>query len=311
MHLEHALTELLLAKDYAPQTRRSVMRHLTEFITYARDERGVTEVEQVDGATVRRYLDWLRSRPKHGPAYGPGLLNGNSLYTAACQVRQFLHFCAAEGWLDERAVRRWDMPRRPQKVIQIFTRTHYERLLAAAKGQTPAWLTLRDQALLALLLDTGARATEVVTLPLSAVFLSPEDSYIRVEGKGRKQREMGLGKQARLALYRYIHRGLPASEYPHLFLDRTATPLTANGLDRILYRLKDKAGAEHFQGIRVSAHTFRHSFAVHYMKQPGADIYKLSRLMGHDSVQTTQRYLGAFEARDARQGGSVLDRLGA
>jgi site-specific recombinase XerD len=77
----------------------------------------------------------------------------------------------------------------------------------------------------------------------------------------------------------------------------------------MLYRLRDLAGRQHFDGIRVSAHTLRHSFAVHYMQQ-GGDIYKLCRLMGHENTHTTERYLRAFQARDARLSSrSVLDGL--
>jgi len=84
--------------------------------------------------------------------------------------------------------------------------------------------------------------------------------------------------------------------------------LTPEGLDRLLYRLRDRVGRQHFNGVRVSAHTFRHTYAVRYLEQ-GGDLYKLSRLMGHSSVVVTEGYLRAFTARAARQGGSVLDNL--
>jgi integrase/recombinase XerD len=67
-------------------------------------------------------------------------------------------------------------------------------------------------------------------------------------------------------------------------------------------------GAEHVAGVRVSAHTLRHTFAVTYLAG-GGDLYKLSRLLGHTSVTTTEGYLRAFRARDARRGRSVFDRM--
>jgi site-specific recombinase XerD len=171
-------------------------------------------------------------------------------------------------------------------------------------------LRLRDKAFLALLFDTGLRAQEACDLTLENVHLAPVGSYIKVKGKGRKEREVGLGKGSALALSRYLSRARPESDLDVVFLTHDKQKMTPNGIDRMLYRLRNLAGRQHFDGVRVSAHTLRHSFAVHYLEQ-GGDLYKLSRLMGHESVTTTTRYLRAFQARSARLGSrSVLDNLG-
>ncbi len=221
----------------------------------------------------------------------------------------YVRFCAREGWLDERIVTHFDMPRCARKVVQVLTHEHFTRLMRATDSNALEALRSRDKALLSLMLDTGARATEVCSLIREALFISPSESYIRVEGKGRRQREVGIGKQTTLALHRYLTKGRPDSEHPFVFLSRADRPMTVNAIDRMLYRLRDVAGRQHFEGIRVSAHTLRHSFAVHYMQQ-GGDIYKLSRLLGHENISTTERYLRAFQARDARKSSrSVLDNL--
>lgn len=108
---------------------------------------------------------------------------------------------------------------------------------------------------------------------------------------------------------RYLSRGRPESPLEWVFLSYEKHKMTPNGVERLLHRLRNMAGKKHFDGIRVSAHMLRHSFAVHYLEQ-GGDLYKLSRLMGHESVNTTTRYLRAFQARSARLGSkSVLDGL--
>jgi site-specific recombinase XerD len=115
-----------------------------------------------------------------------------------------------------------------------------------------------------------------------------------------------------LALHRYLTRGRPVplkGAEPFVFLSRDGKRLNPGAIDRMLYRLRRVAGPEHFVGVRTSAHTFRHSFAVHYLQQ-GGDLYKLSRLLGHENVLTTQRYLSAYSDRDARLSSrSVLDGL--
>ena len=148
----------------------------------------------------------------------------------------FLRFCVREGWLTENTVAHFDMPRRAQKVIQIFTYDHYTRLVAATDDCDLPARRLRDKAILALMFDTGLRAQEVCSLTQDAVYISPGESYVRVTGKGRKERELGLGKQTTLALHRYLMRGRPASQHPYVFLSRDGKPLTVNAIDRMLYR---------------------------------------------------------------------------
>jgi site-specific recombinase XerD len=73
--------------------------------------------------------------------------------------------------------------------------------------------------------------------------------------------------------------------------------LTINGVEQLLQQIKEEAGIE---GVRVSAHTFRHTFARMFLER-GGEVYKLSRLMGHTDVKTTEKYLKEFTSREARQ----------
>jgi site-specific recombinase XerD len=312
MLLHDAVTELLLARDYTPQTAAKNARNLREFTTWATAQ-GITATEQVTAGTVRRYLAYLRERPNQ--RWGKHL-SGVTQHSHAGVVRTFLRFCAREGYVNERVVTYFDMPRRPRRVIHILTPAHYGQLVAAADHSPFRWLRLRDKALLAVLFDAGIRAEEACKLTRDAVFLTPGASYLHILVKGRAEREVGIGRQASLALHRWLTRGTPSARAQwsahtatRVFLNKAGQPMTPNGLDKLLYRLVDVAGPEHFVGVRVSAHTFRHTYAVRYMEQ-GGDIYKLSRLMGHENIQTTTRYLNAFQARDARLSSrSVLDGL--
>jgi site-specific recombinase XerD len=137
------------------------------------------------------------------------------------------------------------------------------------------------------------------------VWLDADDSYLKVNGKGRKQREVPLGRHSRTALRRYItrYRRPKDKAEKRVFLSRTGTPLTLSGLDQIIREIASRARIK-----GAHAHRFRHTFACQYLVN-GGDVYKLSRLMGHSSVKITERYLGAVKAKQARQGQSVLDHL--
>jgi integrase/recombinase XerD len=154
------------------------------------------------------------------------------------------------------------------------------------------------------LADTGMRAAELTSLTLDAVHFEEDGAYLKLRGKGRKEREVPMGRLSRRLLHAYIHRSRPANTSTALFLAKSGSALTPGGLDQLLYRLRDRAGVA---GVRCSAHTFRHTHAVRSL-EAGQDVYRLSRLMGHSTVSTTEGYLKAFSARAARTGGvSVLD----
>lgn len=170
-----------------------------------------------------------------------------------------------------------------------------------------AILRMRDRACLALLLDTGVRASELCSLTVDNVFLKGREPYIKVMGKGRKEREIGLGRRAAEEVNRYISRFRRADpQERHLVLNRLREEMSPDGLDQMLYRLRDWAG---ISGVRCSAHTFRHTFAVNFLLG-GGDVYVLSRLLGHEKISTTEIYLKAVKQRQARtQAFSVLDSL--
>ncbi len=289
----------------SPKTQGWYVQKLDLFATWCEEE-GIT-LETLRAAHIRRFIDGLRK--KVNPQTGKPLTS-YTLHGYAQVIKGFLNWCAKEDGLEElvseKTARRVEMPRVDVKVIETFTQDHIRRLFAACEQEYSPTLVARDKAILAVLLDSGIRAGELVGLTLENVHLSPQDGYIKVYGKGRKEREVGLGKQARTTLHRYIsrYRHAPKSER-HVFLSRFNEPLTVDGLGQIVRRLGEWGRVK---GVRCSPHSMRHTYAVNYLTA-GGSIYDLSRLLGHASVQTTENYLRAFKARDARKRAiSVLDQ---
>lgn len=297
MRPHDAVTEFLYAHELAPVTHRWYASMMGTFATYC-TEAGLHDIGEVSVPLIRRFFDEVRTRtdPRTGKP-----VTSETVHGYARAVRALLNWCVQEELLSEAVPRRMSMPKREQKVIQALSRQQVDRLMHA--GRTP-----RDQAIVAVLVDTGLRANELCTLTLEHVHFTPQDAWLLVKGKRGKWREVGLGKRSRQLLHRYIHRERQApQDQPTVFAGQRG-PLTVSGLDQMLYRLRDEAGREHFTGIRVSAHTLRHTFATLYLAG-GGDLYKLSRLMGHSSVTVTEGYLRSFKAKDARRGQSVLDHM--
>ena len=301
MELADAFTELAYAKDWTPSSRAWYTSRLGAFTAWAR-EHGVTELEELTAPFIRRYIDERRTMPsKSGKP-----LDSFTLHGRVRAIRTLLFWAAAEDLIDEKIPKRISPPKREQKILTVLSDEQMSRLFRAAQTtDTPA----RDIALLSLLVDTGCRASELTGLTLEDLHLTPDDAWLLVRGKGRKQRQVALGQKARADLARYLHRARRApSTERHVFLGKRG-PLTPEGLDRLLYKLRDQAGAEHFKGVTVAAHRWRHTHAVKAL-EAGTDVYILSRQMGYSDVSTTGSYLKALSARQARQlAPSVLDVL--
>jgi integrase/recombinase XerD len=149
------------------------------------------------------------------------------------------------------------------------------------------------------------RVSELCGLCVQDVF----EDHIRVFGKGKKEREVGISPQVAKQLWKYVnHYRKPADEdEERVFINRYGQPVTPNGVEQLLIDIKNRSG---ITGVRVSAHTFRHTFARMYLEQ-GGEIYKLSRLMGHSSVEVTEEYLKDFNVRSARQDHSKFSPVNA
>lgn len=308
MRLDAAVTELSYAKDWTPASKRWYAARLEPFVQWA-NQAGASDIEDVTAPLVRRYVEFLRAKPTttRGQVAGPPM-DSHTLHGHVRAVRAFLFWAASEDLLDEKVPKRIALPKREQKVLAILSDDQITRLLReAARTDTPA----RDSALVALLLDTGCRASELCGLTLDDVTFTADSAWLLVHGKGRKQREVALGKKARAALHRYIHRERTAPFTQRAVFLGKKGPLTPEGLDRLLYRLRDEAGAEHFAGVSVGAHRWRHTHAVKAL-EAGMDVYAVSRQMGHSDISVTANsYLHAVSARQLRQMTiSPLDKLG-
>jgi integrase/recombinase XerD len=161
----------------------------------------------------------------------------------------------------------------------------------------------RDYTIILLLLDTGIRVSEMCSLTLDRVYLEVlNEAFIKVMGKGRKEREVGLSPEVAQHLWKYIHayRHPKDASNQSLFINSFGKPLTIFGIEQMLQEVAKRAKVT---GVRVSPHTFRHTFARMYLEN-GGDVYRLSLLLGHSSVVVTENYLKDFYSRNARQGQS-------
>jgi site-specific recombinase XerD len=289
----------------SPATQEWYLDRLSRFSNWCEEHNLL--LEKVKPLETRKYIEYLRTTPSKTRGT---LLSSYTVHGHARAIRTFLRWCNKEEGLEDYVTTkaaRVDMPKIDKRVLQIFKPQEIQALLKACSKEAYPELQARSYAVLTTFYETGVRAGELCGLTLDNVFLNPGNSFIRVFGKGRKEREVGLGKSASLALHKYIHRHRKApKEETHVFLTRSHKPVTVSGLNQMLYRLAEWAGVE-----EAHCHKFRHTFAVNYL-EAGGNLFDLGRLMGHSTTEVTRLYLETYTSTQARQKGiSVLDSLKA
>ena len=178
-----------------------------------------------------------------------------------------------------------EMPRTRKRFPTVLEYQEIERLLASPDITTI--LGIRDKALLEFLYATGVRVSELITLARADIFI--DEGYVRVFGKGSKERIIPLGGAAKRTIQQYLEetRILLAKNAAHdtLFLNWRGRPLSRMGVWKIVKRYALAARIT----THLSPHTFRHSFATHLL-EGGADLRAVQEMLGHVDISTTQIY---------------------
>ncbi|MBP1628006.1 MAG: xerD [Holophagaceae bacterium] len=205
-------------------------------------------------------------------------------------LRQFLNFLRMEGdgGAGPESVAR--PPRAPRILPRTLSESQVEALLAAPDVNTPQGI--RDRAWMELLYASGLRVSELAELPALSVFL--DEGFLKVMGKGRKERLIPFGEGAEHWLRQWlgIRPGFKAKG-PELFVGRRGEPLTRQHLWRLLKAFAVKAG---IPSVQVSPHVLRHAFATHLLDH-GADLRAVQAMLGHADISTTQIYTHVHQAR--------------
>lgn len=236
-----------------------------------------------DAAGIREHLRELAR--SHAPA---------SVLRAMSAIRGFCRFVVAEGVLEIDPAEGLLGARAERRLPKALGRGNVERLLAAFPGEDP--LAIRNRALVETLYATGCRVSELVDLELNAVLA--EQGFLRVRGKGDKERLVPLSDRARAALSRYVAEVRPdfaartLAGGDRVFLSWRGRPLDRARIWQILRAASRRLGLR----IACSPHALRHSFATHLV-EGGADLRAVQELLGHASLATTQIYTHVDRAR--------------
>ncbi|MCU1476170.1 MAG: recombinase XerC [Subtercola sp.] len=279
------LRHLTIERGLSANTLAAYRRDLARYETWLAGQ-GIDRFDAVAEAQLGAFTRQLRAEEPDAETGATAPLAASSVARIVSSVRGLHRFLAEEGETTNNVARDVKPPKLASRLPKAISIEQMTRLLESTGGDEPN--SLRDRALLELLYATGCRVSEVVALNVDDV---PSGSdFVRVLGKGGKQRVVPVGSFARAALEAYLVRVRPlysarGRSTPALFLGLRGDRLSRQGAWLIIQAAAQRAGLE----AHISPHTFRHSFATHLIAG-GADVRVVQDLLGHSSVTTTQIY---------------------
>ncbi|WP_251212719.1 site-specific tyrosine recombinase [Adlercreutzia murintestinalis] len=277
--IEEYLSYLRIERGASPHTIEGYTRDLQRYELYLA-ERAITSIREVNRAAV---LGFERSILEQGFAV-------STCKRRMAAVKALHTFAVREDLTQSNPTSAVPLPKMPERLPDVLTIDQVGLLLDLQDDPTPAGL--RDRALLEVLYGCGLRVSEAANLNTSDVFL--EDGFMRVFGKGSKERIVPIAGAAARTLGRYLDEGraplslkakaLKPGDAGAVFLNNRGGRLTRQSIHAITARAGEGIGIE-----GLHPHTLRHSFATH-MLEGGADLRAIQEMLGHADISTTQIY---------------------
>jgi integrase/recombinase XerC/integrase/recombinase XerD len=255
--------------------------------------------------SVRSYVNQLqRARKYEGHPYSPVQDEGLSSVTIKGHVvvlKGFATWLYEEEYTEDNILSRLKPPKAARKVISTLSEKEIANILSCIREGT---LTgYRNMAIILLLLDSGIRCSELVNIQIDNLFL--KDQCLKVMGKGQKERLVPFGDRTTRSILRYLNVRPADNGCQSVFLNRNGTPLTENTVKMMFERLAKKAGIP-----RLHIHLLRHTMATNYLLA-GENPIKLQRILGHETLEMTRRYVDMAAVQTAVVGShqSPVDRM--
>jgi len=238
--------------------------------------------------TIRRYIIHLQNKPKfQGHPYTPQqnkLLSPRTIQCHARALKAFASWLFAEGYTDQNILASLKLPKAASKIMEPLTPQEIKKIVSSINRNL--YTGERNHAMVVTILDSGLRASEAAGITLDNLNL--KDGYIKVIGKGDKERIVPIGKFVQMELLHYIEKLRPQTYYgdcDKLFLSRGGKPITVNTVKLVFSRL-----AKNSEINRLHAHLCRHTFAINYLLN-GGDIFSLREILGHTTLEMVKHYL--------------------
>ncbi len=250
------------------------IKKLKDYIEYSTNDTSPLAIttDQMEG-----FLEYINQTTSLTPHSQARILSG---------VKAFYKYLLFEEIVDKDPTQLIEGPKLGRKLPDTLHYHEIEKVLSAIDLSTDEGM--RNRAIIETLYSSGLRVTELIELRLNHVYF--DIGFLRITGKGRKERLVPVGREALKYVKIYVneirrHMNIKQGFENHVFLNRRGAKLTRVMIFTIIKNLARRSGI----GKKISPHTFRHSFATHLI-EGGADLRAVQEMLGHESITTTEIY---------------------
>lgn len=264
-----------------PRTIKGYYNSTLLFLTWIERQQGIKDLEDIRTQHIKMYIQYLIKK-QLTPSYINAILR--------C-IRAYFRYATEEAYLVSNPAAKISWQKQGKVLINTFTDDEVRSLLEVFDFST--FLSARNKLILAIAFDTGARNTEMCDILEADV----RDNVILIHGKGNKERHVPLTPYLKRAILKYRRIKEQYFEdkiipYENLILSRTGHPMTKEAMERVFRQAAAQCDIR--AEIRCSPHTARHYFAQTHLRN-GLDVYSVSRLLGHENINITKRYLQSLQ----------------
>ena len=298
----------------SPRTVEYYQDNLTRFLWYSEKQSWSDDARLLTAWQIREFLGYVATETHRWGLEGNGSetsrrnASHSTVHHYFVVLSCFFNWVVREGFLTENLMSKIKVIKPKPKVVVPYSTEEIRKMLALCDcdyQHNAKFLGSRNRAMILVLLDTGVRLSELIGMKLSDI--DNDKGYIKVLGKGAKERVVRIGKTTQKALWRYlIYR--PQNGRKELWLTEEGKPLGSSGIQSLIKRLKQRAGINGDGSI----HRFRHSFSINFLRQD-RNVFNLQYLLGHSDLEMVRRYtatLGMEDALKAHEMASPVDALG-
>lgn len=281
LQLKLYVNYLRTEKSLSENTISAYRYDLEKFISYCENEKKIFTTEEITDNTLNGFIQFLHNSENKIE----GKFSSKSVSRIISSLKSFFKYLESENLILLNPSVNLDTPKTSRLLPEVLSVEETDKLLS--KPDVNNKLGLRDKALLETIYASGLRVSEAINMKVSDLYA--DEGFIRITGKGSKERIIPVGKTALKFIKKYINESRitlkNAKSYDYLFLNFRGSKLSRMGILKILKKYCLEAGIKR----DIHPHTLRHSFATHLL-QGGADIRIIQEMLGHSDISTTQIY---------------------
>lgn len=298
----------------SPRTVDYYMGNLRRFIWYSDQQGWSDDARLITEWNIREFLSYISGEGERWGLTGNGSERSRHKATYCtvhhyyCVLNTFFNWCVNEGFVVESPLAKIKLKNPRLNVVQPYSNQDILKLIQVCDNDCKNNAQLigsRNKAIVLMLLDTGLRVSELGNIKYSEIDL--ERGWIKVKGKGAKERVVRIGATTQKAVWRYmVFREKNKCE--QLWITEEGRPMKVGGIQIMIKRLKERAGVT----TNGNCHKFRHTFALNFLRQD-RNPFNLQYLLGHSDLRMVKHYvstLGMEDALKAHENASPADMLG-